>query len=146
MIFRKRAGGYKACLERHGLRQRSEWLCLEDDLSIVDGVRCCHRLLDMADPPDAIFCANDNSAIGVIQTAKKRKIAIPGQLAVVGFSNTPYATIIEPNLTTIADHAFEMGRTAAQLLVRQIEDKKDFVVSESIRMRHALIIRESTKK
>jgi LacI family transcriptional regulator len=102
--------------------------------------------LHLPQPPDGLFCSNDHTAISAIQVAKKEKVNIPGDLAVVGFSNSPASTIIEPSLTTIDDHAFEMGQKAARLLIHLIEDKDKNVVSETIIIRNNLIIRESSKK
>jgi LacI family transcriptional regulator len=67
-----------------------------------------------------LLCANDNTAISAIQVAKEKNLNIPGDLSVIGFSNSPASTIIEPSLTTIDDHAFEMGQSAARPLIRQI--------------------------
>jgi len=65
---------------------------------------------------------------------------------VVGFSNYPVSTIVEPSLTTIDDRAIEMGQAAAKLLLQQIEDKSDFVSSQTIVIETDLIIRESTQR
>ncbi|RIJ46485.1 hypothetical protein D1614_18935 [Maribellus luteus] len=93
-----------------------------------------------------MFCANDNTAISAIQTAKRLKINVPNDIAVVGFSNTPASTIISPSLTTIDDHAFEMGQAAARLLIRQIENNDQNVVAETIVIKNDLIVRESTAR
>ncbi|HPN77496.1 MAG TPA: substrate-binding domain-containing protein, partial [Prolixibacteraceae bacterium] len=60
--------------------------------------------------------------------------------------NYPVSTIVEPSLTTIDDRAIEMGQAAAKLLLQQIEDKSDFVSSQTIVIETDLIIRESTQR
>ncbi|MBE0679737.1 MAG: substrate-binding domain-containing protein [Bacteroidales bacterium] len=67
-------------------------------------------------------------------------------ISVAGFSNYPVSTIIEPALTTIDDHAFEMGKTTARLLIRQIEDRDVNVASETIVIKTDFIVRDSTKR
>lgn len=88
----------------------------------------------------------ENTAISAIQVFTKAKYLIPKELAVVGFSNYPVSSIIEPTLTTIDDRAFEMGQTAAKMLIRQIEEKDQLIASESIVIKTDLIIRDSTRK
>ena len=63
-----------------------------------------------------------------------------------GFSNYPVSTIIEPSLTTIDDRAAEMGKTAARMLIRQIEERDVNIASETIVLRTDLIVRDSTGK
>ncbi|MDP4207073.1 MAG: LacI family DNA-binding transcriptional regulator [Bacteroidota bacterium] len=145
-IFRSRLEGYKAALLKNNMEIDKSLICITSDLSSEEGSECMERLLDLPVPPDGLFCANDNTAISAIQFAKKKGIRIPDELAIVGFSNTPASTIIEPSLTTIDDHAFEMGQAAARLLIRQIEDKDLSIASETITIRHDLIIRESTDR
>ena len=89
------------------------------------------------DSEDGLICFGS-----AIQIAKKIKIRVPVDVAIVGFSNTSASTIIEPSLTTIDDHAFEMGQSAARLLIRQIENYDANVASETITIRNDLIIRE----
>ena len=113
-------------------------------LSEEEGRHFANALFDMNTKPDGIFCANDITAVSVIQTARERKFSVPQDIAVVGFSNTPISKIIQPSLTTIEDHAFEMGQASARLLIKQIEDNDQNIVSETLIIRNELIIREST--
>lgn len=145
-IFRSRLEGYKAALLKNGRVIDEDLICITSDLSSEEGTECMEKLLGLPVPPDGLFCSNDNTAISAIQYAKKKKIRIPDELAIVGFSNTPTSTIIEPSLTTIDDHAFEMGQAAARLLIRQIEDKDLNIASETIIIRNDLVVRQSTDK
>lgn len=143
-IFQSRLEGYKAALLKNNLSVEEDLICYGNILSHEEGQGFANRLLDMKIRPDGIFCANDLTAVSVIQTLKKRSVSVPGDIAVVGFSNTPISEIIEPSLTTIDDHAFEMGQASARLLIKQIENKDQNIVSETIIIRNELIIREST--
>lgn len=145
-VYKNRLDGYKEALKQNNIVIDDELICFADSLTMEEGQKFTTKLLHLPQPPDGLFCSNDNTAISAIQVAKKEKIKIPGDLAVVGFSNSPASTIIEPSLTTIDDHAFEMGKKAAHLLIHLIEDKDKNVVSETIIIRNNLIIRDSSKK
>jgi LacI family transcriptional regulator len=75
-----------------------------------------HRLLDLDQPPTAIFAASDDMAIGAIHAARDRGLRLPDDLAVVGFDDIPLAEEITPQLTTVHVPLVSMGRRAAQLL------------------------------
>lgn len=145
-IFASRLEGYKAALQKNNLPFDPDMVCCASDLSYEEGSRCTRKLLKLQEMPDGIFCANDYTAIGAIQVIKKNNIRIPEDIAVAGFSNYPVSTIIEPALTTIDDRAFEMGKTAARMLIRQIEDRDVNVASETIVIKTDLIVRDSTSR
>ena len=145
-VYIQRLEGYKAALQKNKIEIDNNLICYTNNLNREEGREFATRLLSLPDPPDGLFCANDNTAISAIQVAKEKKLNIPGDLSVIGFSNSPASTIIEPSLTTIDDHAFEMGQSAARLLIRQIENKDKNVVSETVVIRNDLILRNSTKK
>ncbi len=143
-IFSARLQGYKEALAKSNLDFDPSLVCFATDLNYEEGARCARKLLRQPVIPDGLFCANDYTAIGAMQVIKKMKIKIPEDIAVVGFSNYPVSTIIEPSLTTIDDRAVEMGKAAARLLIRQIETRDDNIASESIVIKTDLVIREST--
>lgn len=145
-IFRHRLAGYSEALKRNNLPSGDDLICFTNDLTREEGEKAALRLLKMKDCPDGIFCANDTSAISAIQTIKKSGLRVPENIAVVGFSNTPQSLIIEPSLTTIDDHAFEMGQAAARLLIRQIEKSEEDMATETIVIRNDLIVRDSTRR
>ncbi|MDX9880483.1 MAG: LacI family DNA-binding transcriptional regulator [Prolixibacteraceae bacterium] len=145
-IFRDRLRGYKEALRKNNIPIDDKLICFTEDLSSMEGSRAAQVFLEMQNRPDGIFCSNDTSAISAIQEIKKAGLKVPGDIAVVGFSNTPNSLIIEPALTTIDDHAFEMGQAAARLLIRQIEESQQNIASETIIIRNDLIVRGSTMK
>ena len=145
-IFSERLRGYKEALEKHHLNVDPDLIIYTSNLSYEDGVKSAQKLLSLPQQPDGIFCANDYTAISAMQVFLKANYKIPQDIAVVGFSNYPISRIIEPHLTTIDDRAFEMGKTAAKLLLRQIEEKNALISSETIVLKSELIIRDSTRK
>jgi LacI family transcriptional regulator len=145
-IFKARLEGYKAALTKYNLLVDEKLIEYTSDLSYEEGVRCAKKFLSLDILPDGMFCANDYTAISAIQVFKKANIHIPRDIAVVGFSNYPISRFIEPTLTTIDDRAFEMGKAAAKLLIRHIEDKGHIISSETIVLKTDLIIRDSTNR
>lgn len=145
-IFKARLEGYKAALRDNDAMSPDDYVKEMKNLNYNEGYNYSGSLFALNPPPDGIFCANDDSAVGIIQGAKAFGIKVPEDCAVVGFSNYPVSTIVEPSLTTIDDRAIEMGQAAAKLLLQQIEDKSDFVSSQTIVIETDLIIRESTQR
>ena len=109
------------------------------------GERALPRLMALDEPPSAVFCYNDMTAIGLMRGARRAGLSIPGELAVVGFDDIPFASFVNPSLTTIAQPKAEMGRQAMQMVLALVpdQDPKDSVVS-NITLRGRLIVRESS--
>ena len=72
-------------------------------------------------PPRAIFCSNDMLAAGVLFECQRRRIRVPGQLAIMGFADLPIAASTEPALTSVQVRATEMGQHAGQMLLRHLQ-------------------------
>jgi len=99
-------------------------------------------LLDLPDPPTAIFAFNDNLAIGAVQAAQARGLRVPEDLSVVGFDDVEPATIVTPALTTVRQPLAEMGRTAVSLLVRLLEGQ--LIETLHLELSTRLVVRQST--
>ena len=95
--------------------------------------------------PDAFFCINDEVASFCIKIVKAAGYRIPDDISVCGFTNSYLTEVIDPTLTSVDQHGFEMGRTAARLLINRIEGKetKKGIVSKLIKT--DLVIKESTR-
>lgn len=76
----------------------------------------------MKERPDAIFAFNDPTAIGAMKTLQRHGVRIPDEIAVAGFTESEMALVIEPNLTSVEQPSFEMGRATAELLLEQINN------------------------
>jgi DNA-binding LacI/PurR family transcriptional regulator len=142
-IYKERYEGYLEALRKHNMPVDPDLVLHTNYLSLEDGFKCAEKLFNLDNPPDGIFCANDTTAISVIQFAKKRGIKIPDDLAVIGFNNDPLSEIIDPPLSTIAHPAVDMGRLAAQQVLKQ-KEQSDIVRSETIVLKTTLIVRESS--
>jgi LacI family transcriptional regulator len=80
------------------------------------GAAALRRLLALPDPPQAVFCANDLMAFGVLDAAREAGLDIPGDLAVAGFDDIEAAAMTHPPLTTVSNPAYETGLLAGTLL------------------------------
>ena len=148
LIAQKRKSGYIDALKQHGLPV-DEHLIIDCGIMMEKGIMAAHDLLEMDKLPDAIFAVNDPVAIGAMKTLQKNHVRIPEDIAVVGFSESKEAFIVEPNLTSVEQPTFEMGRNAAQLLLEQIKHNsknEDKMLSKSIILEAKLNIRESSMR
>ena len=109
-----------------------------------DGEEAMKRMLDAGIRPDAVFAFNDPVAIGAMREIKRRGLRIPDDIAMVGFSESRSALIVEPNLTTIAQPLIEMGEIAAQFILRQANGES--VGAPVIELDAKLNIRESSRR
>lgn len=145
-LSRQRKKGYIDALTKHNLPILDE-LIVPAGVMMEKGVLAAYHILEMKEKPDAIFAVNDPVAIGAMKTLQKRGIRIPEDIAVVGFSESKMAMIVEPNLTSVEQPTFEMGRLAAEILLQQIDDKSDALLpSKVITLDAKLNIRESSVK
>ncbi len=100
-------------------------------------------LLELPDPPTAIFAANDLSALATLEAAAELDIDVPGRLSVVGFDNIPESALAHPPLTTVQQPIRQMGREAITMLVTLITG--DHVVEEvHVSLDTTLVVRRST--
>jgi LacI family transcriptional regulator len=77
-------------------------------------------LLDLAEPPEALFVTNNLMTVGALECLAKRGLRAPDDIAVVGFDDIPWADLVVPSLTTVAQPTYELGRTAGLLLKDRI--------------------------
>jgi LacI family transcriptional regulator len=116
----RRLLGYRDGLTAAGIPV-DETLVETGDYTTETAAACAQRLLELDDPPTAIFAANDMSAIGVYQAAKKLGMRIPEDLSVVGFDNLRESVFLNPQLTTIDQYIPKMGAIAVEMLVKLIK-------------------------
>jgi len=96
--------------------------------------------------PDGIFAVNDLTAIGAMQTFQKKGYKIPFDLSIVGFSDGSFSGITDPNLTSVDQHGYEMGTTAAEMLFQRILSNDSEYIPEKKILNADLIIRGSSVK
>lgn len=101
------------------------------------------KMLELPDPPTAIFAMNDLMASGVIDAARETGVAIPQHLSLVGFDNQECSSFFTPQLTTMALPLNEMGKKAAEILVRLIANDDMDTVTNHINIKCKLVERQS---
>ena len=142
-IYKERQQGYIDALKKNNLPVDRELILNGNVLSADEGRKMTKALLELPNPPDGIFSANDRAAISAIKYAKSIGVKIPEELAIIGFNNDPVATIIEPQLSSISHPAVEMGRIAVQQVLR-IKQPNDLVASQTITLKTEVIARGSS--
>lgn len=145
LISRNRLNGYLDALRKHNLPIDQD-LIITYDLTTTKVKMYIKYLLDLDRPPDGLFAINDPTAIEAIQVIKAKKLRIPQDIAVVGFSNEYASAFLDPSLSTIAQPVQEIGRSAAEMLIAQV--KKDVSEWKAVTkvLNTELIIRNSSRK
>lgn len=137
-----RHSGYTDALRRAQIAV-DESLSVFTSFTREGGAVGARTLLELDVLPDAIVCANDLIAIGVIDTLRGRGISIPDTIAVTGYDDIEAAGLITPALTTVVNPAREIGRTSARLLLDRLNGSVD-TVTRHVRLSQHLVIRESS--
>ncbi|WP_319501520.1 LacI family DNA-binding transcriptional regulator [uncultured Draconibacterium sp.] len=143
-IYAKREAGYRQAISDAGL-QINENQILHNSLTREDGLNAIKKILRTKERPDAIFCANDTTALSTIILLNEKGIKVPEDIAIVGFSNEPFSELVTPSISTIKQPGFEMGQKAAELLIKQISSKVKPKSYETIMMETELVIRDSSQ-
>jgi len=123
-------------------RAERDTIVMNGDFSIESGSVAAERLLGRKEPPSAIFCFNDEMAMGVVQTARLRGLRIPRDLSVVGFDDIRFARYVDPPLTTVAQPMRQIGEGTVRLLVEILRGTG--APPESVTLPHLLVVRSST--
>jgi LacI family transcriptional regulator len=137
----ERVIGFRAALAAARLLPDPDMI-LYSDWSIPTGEQAAEDLLSRPDRPTAIFCFNDNVAIGALNVARRMGVRVPEDLSIVGFDDTFQATIVRPNLTTVRQPLAELGRLGVSLLTRLIEGQR--LDAMRIELATTLVVRDST--
>ena len=139
---KRRAEGYRAVLEEHGADMRPGWI-VRGGFMEADGYRAMKKLLTVAPRVDAVFAANDPSAIGAMKAIWEAGLRVPEDIAVVGAGDIALGDLLRVGLTTVGWSRDEQGRRAAELMLDRIgPDPSDEFRSIVIAPR--LIVRRSS--
>lgn len=136
-----RLRGYRRAMAEAGLPVPDGFI-QKVEFTIEGGRQAMDALLQLPEQPTAVFACNCLMAIGAIQVARARKVAIPEDVSIVGFDDIPEAAIVQPALTVIARDLPAIGQQAAELLFRRI-DKEETGAGRFFRSEWKLIERDS---
>ena len=143
-ITKNRYNGYRDALLKHGLPVDPEIEIVCDNRADAEDIT--PDLLSSENRPDGFFAINDDTALGILYSAKRMGFSIPTDLQICGFSNGIRAISCEPMLTTVEQRGTMIGREAVDVLIKHIEGitPKDKIDKRIVKTR--LIVRGTTKR
>jgi DNA-binding LacI/PurR family transcriptional regulator len=140
-----RMAGYRQALIAGGI-EPDPALIVTGNGRADGGERALQALIELGEPPSAVFCYNDMTAIGLMSAARQVGLSVPRDMAVVGFDDIPFASYFYPPLTTIAQPKVEMGRLAMKMALSLMaigEENHEEEISNIV-VRGTLVVRAST--
>ena len=137
-----RESGFRQAMEEAGLTVRNEYL-VDGDFTFESGIAAMGQLLELPEPPTAVFTANDLTAIGCVVKALECGIRVPDEISIAGIDNIQATEYLTPQLTTVNVPMVEMGRQAAQHIFARIKDEP---APETTVLPHNLIVRGTTAR
>ena len=143
---RDRLEGFRKALQQAGLPLHDEYL-QQGDFLLEGGYRCGMNLLRLPIPPTAIFSCNNEMTLGLMRALGEVGFECPRDVSILGFDDFDWAANFRPRLTTMAQPSLEMGRQAAQMLLRKIECDREGSHGDEQKMiilRAELRVRDST--
>jgi LacI family transcriptional regulator len=135
-----RLDGYRSALRANHIPEEPK-LIYEGTFFQPDGFTGASTLLDLPDPPTAIFASNDVMAMGVMDAVRHKGLRVPDDVSVIGFDDIPQASLIRPALTTIRQPLEKMGRVATQMLLELLSQPQKKI--GRIELPTELIVRDS---
>lgn len=137
----KRREGFRKGLAEAGLDPDVEAL-LSTPTTVDMGAQLLSRILELNPDCDAVFCCNDDLALGALFECQRRGIKVPQQMAIAGFNDLSWAACATPSITTILTPRYDIGYKAAELLIRQL--KGETIEKGRLDLGFQLAVREST--
>ncbi|MEO9021421.1 MAG: LacI family DNA-binding transcriptional regulator [Ginsengibacter sp.] len=144
----ERLAGYIKALEENNIKVDEQFIkyCAHGGMIKEEVHEVINELFALKVTPDAILTASDRLSTTTLDMLSQMKIKVPEQVAIAGFTNSVNTGIFNPSLTTVVQPAFEMGKTATELLIQIIESKRPVTQFEKIILDTELIVRESSRK
>ena len=142
-ISKNRFNGYKDALLKHGLQYDADITRVCDNRTDAEAIT--PELLNMENHPDAFFAINDDTAIGIMYTAKRMGFHVPDDISICGFTNGYRAVACDPMLTTVEQRGVKVGEEAADILIGHVEGTIPMDKAERRIVRTRLVIRGTTR-
>jgi DNA-binding LacI/PurR family transcriptional regulator len=125
------------------IEENGDRLIIKGNFSVESGYRITKKWIMDGTMPDAIFAADDNTAFGIIDAARKYNISIPDKLTLIGYDNHPFSSSLHPSLSTINQPTRELGEAGVEFLLNIIDGR--IKRTSTITLKPELILRETTK-
>ena len=142
-LGRERQAGYREALQAWGLDVDESLVRWKADFASEAGYEAVRQLLELPQPPQAIFVASDTMALGGYKAAKELQFVIPDDVAFVGYDDIPPVSLLQPALTTVRTSYYEFGRLATELLL-DIIDGEELAPQRRV-IEPELIVRDSSR-
>ena len=142
-ISKNRFNGYKDALLKHGLRYDETMTRICDNRADAEAIT--PELLQQETPPDGFFAVNDDTAIGILYTAKRMGFRVPDDISICGFTNGQRAVACDPMLTTVEQRGMKVGEEAVDILIDQVEGIIPREKAERRVVRTRLVVRGTTR-
>ena len=142
-ISKNRYNGYKDALLKHGIQPDPELVRLCDNRTDAESIT--PEMLNSSAPPNGFFAVNDDTAIGILYTAKRMGFRVPEDISICGFTNGQRAVACDPMLTTVEQRGTKVGEEAADILIGHVEGTISPGKIERRIIRTRLIIRGTTR-
>ena len=142
-IFNNRIRGYVDAIKKHNF-SLDESLLIESSLTIEDGRDKMTQLLALKNRPDAVYVAGDYAALGALQILKENNIDIPNEIALIGFGNEPFTSMVTPSISSINQHSTEIGKQAALTFLERVKNPNTKQTLNKVILDAELIVRDSS--
>ena len=142
-ISKNRYNGYKDALLKHGIQPNQELIRFCDNRTDAEAIT--PELLSTDNPPNGFFAVNDDTAIGILYTAKRMGFRVPEDISICGFTNGQRAVACDPMLTTVEQRGIKVGEEAVDILIGHVEGTIPLDKAEKRIVRTRLIIRGTTR-
>ncbi len=142
-ISKNRYNGYKDALRKHGLPLIEDFVIQCDNRD--DAERITPELLNREDRPDGFFAVNDDTAVGILYSAKRMGIRVPEDISICGFTNDKVAVSCDPQLTSVEQRGNVIGAEAASILIGHVENVIPMDKVEKRIVRTRLVKRGTTR-
>ncbi len=136
----ERKNGYLEALECHGVKRLPDYQ-VQGNYEMESGFAAMRRLLALACPPTAVFCSNDEMAVGAMKAVAERGFRVPEDVSVTGFDDNLFSGFITPALTTVKRPIEKISAAGAEKLLQRLEQNES--AAETIYMNTELIVRQS---
>lgn len=143
LISQERERGYREALKKYNLPALPE-LIIHGDFTAQKAAIYGKHLLDLSEPPDAIFAVNDPTAIEILTLAKAKGVRVPEELGVVGFSDDPIALHIGNGLTTVKQPTAQIGEAAAAMILGMMRGEEEAFMPKTMVLGAELVVRGSS--
>jgi LacI family transcriptional regulator len=148
-ISKQRKKGYLAALKQSNIELNQDWIVECPEGTQEESFRITKRIFETSSVPDGVFASNDIAAAGSMMAIKSLGLKIPEDVGVVGFSDWQFSSMIDPPLSTVSQHGFNIGEAATKLLLAMIDKKREANPaweSQTVVLETELIIRKSSQR